>query len=177
MARSPVKPRKLGTPRHEVGSLEPGEIFDAHLADALNLAGDKDAAGPIAQIKLRLKRAERDWLVEQAKTHNVTLNAEIAARIGRTVGQEAIMTIDLLAENVTRYLQPWLITASERETYGDLVNAAAQLVELILPLLSTNTIVGGRAEAIRAAVRKLLAARRDLDAKAGMKIVSKGTES
>jgi hypothetical protein len=129
----------------------------------------------ILQISLRLPYEEHAWLVEQARANRTTLNAEILARLATTKEQRALLTVDTLVENASRLLVPYLAAAHERAAYGDLINASARLVDLVMPLLATQIIAGETGKAIRTAVDRIHSTRRVLELEAGAKVVSRGT--
>src|SRR5271167_3600851 len=87
------------------------------------------------QINLRIKEAERRKLEAAAKSNGVSLNAEMAARIARTFRQTAMLEIDQLNENASRYLGPLLADVHELNKRGDLMQAADKVIALIQPLL------------------------------------------
>jgi hypothetical protein len=179
MARSPTKTDNLGTPRHEVGSLEPDEIFDVGPAGAPDFPddGSKDAARPVVQFKLRLEKAEHAWLAEQAKKAGRTINGEARARIRSTKGQEALLTVDQLVENASRYLRPMIAAAEDRERYADLIDSVIRLTELIRPFLATHAIDGEPADEIRAVIREIHVAITFLEMAAGKKIIRESRKS
>ncbi len=85
----------------------------------------------IVQVNLRIREAERRKLEAAAKRNEVSMNAEIVARIARTFREAKAIEVDQLAENVARYLGPLVADSHELAKTGDLVRAADEVVALV----------------------------------------------
>jgi hypothetical protein len=109
---------------------------------------------------------ERTWLVEQAAAHKTTLNGEMMSRIMAFRDQGYLLTLRNLAEYSAQLLRPYQIEAHERAHYGDVLQAADDIVALI--------IAGANSETLRAAIDKYQLARRTIDIEAGRKLTSRG---
>jgi hypothetical protein len=122
-----------------------------------------------------MRSTEHAWLVEQAKAHRTTLNAEIMWRVMRTREQDADLELHMTAESVRRALEPYLLAAHERSFYGDLITASRQLVDLVAPLLAARLIDGKAGQQLRAAIDNFHLARHGIEIAAGEKLANRGT--
>ncbi|HZZ23189.1 MAG TPA: hypothetical protein VFE60_11715 [Roseiarcus sp.] len=115
------------------------------------------------QINLRIKEAERRRLEAAAKDNGVSINAEMAARLARTFRQTAMLEIDQLAENVSRFLKPLLADAHELAKSGDLIRAADDMAALLASSSSDQ-------DAITAAIDRYGKVKRMIEIEAGIRV-------
>lgn len=137
-----------------------------------------DAEGRLAdtvQVKLRIRREEHDWLLEEARKRGTTLNAMLAWRVMQNRDSDDLMTISRLVADASRYIEPSLISGFERDLYADALKSSQRLIDLVTPLIATRMIDGRFAEEIQKAIDDFHAHRRNLEKTVGEKIISKGT--
>jgi hypothetical protein len=107
------------------------------------------------QVNLRIKETERRRLEAAAEHNQVSLNAEMAARLARTFEQQHLVTLDHVADSVSRALQPLLFEVHELAKAGDLIRATDELVDLVQPLVAARVVDGGTGEQLRRAIDKI----------------------
>src|SRR5262245_32092862 len=100
------------------------------------------------QINLRLKESLRRRLNAAAKRNQVSLNAEMVARLDRSLDQEAIVGASELVQYVGRFLGPLLADVQELNVSGDYRRAIGKLLALLRPLLPAGEIDQRTGEAI-----------------------------
>jgi hypothetical protein len=83
------------------------------------------------QINLRIKERERAQLAAAAEANGVSLNAEMAARLARSLRQAKEWEADQLAENVSRYLGPLATDVHGIAMRGDLIRVAGVMAALL----------------------------------------------
>jgi hypothetical protein len=144
------------------------------------------AASDIRQTALRMREHEHAWLVEEAKGHHTTLNAEIMWRVMRTRdgdiatmermgAQEAHASLAALGNDLQAQLDPYLISARERVLYSDVVFAARKIVDETSAQLAAGQLEGRTGQRLRAMIDNFHLARRDLEIAFGEKAISQGS--
>jgi hypothetical protein len=117
----------------------------------------------IRQTALRLREADHAWLTAEAKKHATTLNSEIVWRLlnsrERTLGVELSTTIDA----AVRRLTPYLVGATERDAYNEVILAARQMADVLAPLLAAGALKGSAAKEAANGINRLNLARYTLE--------------
>jgi hypothetical protein len=122
------------------------------------------------QVNLRIKESERRKLEAAAERNHVSLNAEMAARLQRSLEQRELLTMNQVFENVERGLRPLLNNIHELNKSGDLIRAVDALIDRILPLLAARVIDGREAEAINLTIGKVQSVKRMIEIEAGQRL-------
>jgi hypothetical protein len=125
------------------------------------------------QLKVRVRREEHAWLVDEARKRGSTLNAMLSWRIMQNRDQDDLLTIRQLLEEAGRHLTPLLTEGFERSHYADCLNSASALVDLIRPLLPA--IQDKAVVAIRKHADDFDRSRRILEKTVGEKVIGRGT--
>ena len=123
------------------------------------------------QINLRLKESERRRLEAAAKEHQVSLNAEMAARLQQTFQQHQLLEVDRVHENMKRELGPVLADIQGLISNSKHTHAVDGLIRLIQPLLAARIIDGPTGQAIREAIEAIRLAEGVIELEAGKRLL------
>jgi hypothetical protein len=121
------------------------------------------------QINLRIKERERAQLATAAEANGVSLNAEMAARLARSLRQTKEWEADQLAENVSRFLGPVAADVHELQRRGDLIRAA----DVMAALLAADS---PPPDEIEEAISRYSKVRRMVESAAGARILKLSTD-
>jgi hypothetical protein len=125
------------------------------------------------QLKVRVRREEHAWLVEEARKRGSTLNAMLAWRVMQNRDNDDLMTISRLLQEASRLLTPLLTEGFERAHYADCLRSAGAAFDLIRPLLPA--IQDKAVIAIRKHADDFDRSRRILEQTVGEKVIDRGT--
>lgn len=119
--------------------------------------------GDIVQTNLRLRAADHAWLAQEAKNHRQTLNSEIAWRLSRTRHNDIGVELQLIVETVVPRLEPYLITANERDYYNEGLLVARELADICAAQVAAGKIEGKAAKRVAAMISNLHLLRHNLE--------------
>jgi hypothetical protein len=119
------------------------------------------------QTALRMRESDHAWLVQEAKKHRTTLNSEILWRLLNSRNNHLGVELQVIVETVIPRLEPYLISANERDWYNDGFLAARQLADICAAQLAAGKLEGLAAKRAAAAINSIHLARHNLELASG----------
>ena len=111
--------------------------------------------GDIVQTNVRLRASDHAWLVQEAKSHRQTLNSEIVWRLSNSRLTTTAIELQLIVETVVPRLEPYLITANERDYYNEALVVARDLADICAAQVAAGKIEGKAAQRVEGAIKQL----------------------
>jgi hypothetical protein len=119
--------------------------------------------GDVRQTAVRLREADHQWLLAEAKKHAASLNSEIIWRLLQSREQSVGVNLTTIVESLVPRLEPYLVGANERDANNEVMLAARAMADVLAPLLAAGAIKGEAATQAATAINRLNLARYNLE--------------